>query len=151
MELVFDLSKLDEWIQDKIDKCENLDLLKNDISIVMDSDIRKNFEKNESSSGEPWQEWSEATKKYRKKIGKTNENFKLQLNNDLYKSIDTEITSWGVKAGSIKGAGVKYNRIHQKGGMAGRNKKIRIPARPYLGIGKRLKDKIILVVKEHTE
>jgi phage virion morphogenesis protein len=32
------------------------------------------------------------------------------------------------------GTNVKYARIHQKGGMAGRGKKVRIPARPFLGV-----------------
>ncbi len=32
------------------------------------------------------------------------------------------------------GTNVKYARIHQKGGMAGRGKKVKIPARPFLGV-----------------
>lgn len=151
MDFEFDLTPLEDFIEDKIDKVENMDLLKNDLSIVIDSDIRKNFEDNKSPDGDPWAEWSEATKKYREKIGKTDEKFKLQLDNDLYKSIDTEITSWGVQAGSIKGAGVKYDVIHNYGGYAGLNRAVFIPARPWLGIGDRLNEKIKLVVKEHTE
>jgi phage virion morphogenesis protein len=32
------------------------------------------------------------------------------------------------------GTNVRYGRIHQLGGMAGRGRKVTIPARPYLGI-----------------
>lgn len=34
----------------------------------------------------------------------------------------------------IFGTNMIYGRIHQKGGMAGRGKKTKIPARPYLGV-----------------
>jgi phage gpG-like protein len=42
----------------------------------------------------------------------------------------------------IWGVGVKWGTIHQFGGMAGRGKKVRIPARPYLGISKQDRDHI---------
>ena len=32
------------------------------------------------------------------------------------------------------GSNLAYARIHQKGGKAGRGKKVTIPARPYLGV-----------------
>ena len=42
-----------------------------------------------------------------------------------------------VGAKTVKlGSNVEYARIHQKGGMAGRGRKVKIPARPYLGVSK---------------
>jgi|GEM_PF-2742815 len=36
----------------------------------------------------------------------------------------------------IYGSNVEYARIHQLGGQAGKNKKVNIPARPYMGVPK---------------
>jgi len=38
------------------------------------------------------------------------------------------------------GACMIYARIHQEGGMAGRGRKVRIPARPYLGVSAEQRD-----------
>lgn len=46
----------------------------------------------------------------------------------LLNSIDHEVENGAVAWGTD----VKYGRIHQYGGRAGRNKKVDIPARPYL-------------------
>ena len=43
---------------------------------------------------------------------------------------------------------LRYARIHQLGGRAGRNHRSRIPARPYLGLDRRGEQKIILKVQE---
>ncbi|WP_448377770.1 phage virion morphogenesis protein, partial [Fervidobacterium sp.] len=43
--------------------------------------------------------------------------------------------AWTVRGDTIIiGTNVVYARIHQYGGYAGRGRKVRIPARPYLGI-----------------
>lgn len=149
MELEFDLSQLEDFIQERIKKAENLDLLKSDLAIVIDEDIRDNFEDETSPDGQPWEDWSKSTYVSRDKMNKL-EGKKLQQDRDLYKSLDSEIKDWGVRYGAIRGGGVKYARIHQLGGYAGRNRKVKIPARPYLGYSNKLKEKIILVVKEHS-
>ncbi|WP_243092582.1 phage virion morphogenesis protein [Thermus hydrothermalis] len=45
--------------------------------------------------------------------------------------------SWKVAGNAIAvGTNVLYARIHQFGGLAGRNRKVPIPARPFLGISR---------------
>ena len=41
------------------------------------------------------------------------------------------------------GSDAKYARLHQFGGNAGRGKKVKIPARPWLGIGERDGEKLL--------
>jgi len=49
------------------------------------------------------------------------------------------------------GSNVEYARIHQLGGKAGRNKKVNIPARPYLGLSTEDQEEIADKVKGHLE
>lgn len=64
-----------------------------------------------------------------RKGGKTLTNMGL-----LRKSIEHRATGDEVRVGSVTGSGVKYARIHQMGGMAGRGKSVELPARPFLGV-----------------
>jgi phage virion morphogenesis protein len=50
----------------------------------------------------------------------------------LRNSIDSAVAGDTVFVGS----NVVYSRIHQMGGMAGKGRKVKIPARPYLGVSK---------------
>lgn len=49
------------------------------------------------------------------------------------------------------GSNVVYARIHQLGGKAGRNHKVTIPARPYLGLSEEDQKEIEALVKDHLE
>lgn len=57
----------------------------------------------------------------------------LQDSGDLRDSIEAHYPS---PASIIIGSPKKYAAIHQFGGMAGRNRKVRIPARPFLPVDK---------------
>ncbi|WP_425058372.1 hypothetical protein SCACP_30210 [Sporomusa carbonis] len=61
---------------------------------------------------------------------KARRNLILSLSGDLKKKITVETQVNQVKIGAPES--VKYARIHQFGGMAGRGRKVRIVARPYL-------------------
>ena len=59
----------------------------------------------------------------------------LLLRGNLAKSISRKVTNGSV----VIGTNVKYARIHQLGGQAGRGHKAQMPARPYLPfVGNRL-------------
>ena len=47
------------------------------------------------------------------------------------------------------GSNVEYARIHQLGGQAGRGRKVKIPARPYLGVNEEDAAEIKALVVEH--
>ena len=52
----------------------------------------------------------------------------LQVSGQLASLINTEYDEYS----AIIGSNVAYAAIHQLGGQAGKNKKVTIPARPYL-------------------
>lgn len=86
-------------------------------------------EDNYAEEGRPdkWIDLSEVTKKQRKKIGKYPGQI-LQVTGQLASSVNTYYD----EDSAIIGSNLAYAAIHQLGGKAGKNKKITIPARPYL-------------------
>jgi len=46
------------------------------------------------------------------------------------------------------GSSLVYAMIHQKGGMAGKGRKVKIPARPYIGVSAKEKDMIDKMVQD---
>ncbi len=147
MEINFDLSELEDWLKERIEKVKDLDRVKEDIADVLLTSTQENFDKEQEPDGTPWEPLSNITKEYKSRRNK-NTNM-LYQDGLLQGTLDTEVTNWGVRVGSIKGS-VLYARIHQKGGMAGRNKKVKIPARPYLGLNNKLIRKIKLIIEEHS-
>ena len=49
------------------------------------------------------------------------------------------------------GSNVVYAAIHQFGGRAGKGRRARVPARPYLGIDERDRDAIVRIVTRTLE
>ena len=72
-----------------------------------------------------WFIWS--YKKQRKKIGIYPGQI-LQVSGQLASSVNTYYDN----ESAVIGSNLAYAAIHQLGGQAGRNKKVTIPARPYL-------------------
>ncbi len=147
MEINFDLSELEDWLKERIEKVKDLDRVKEDIADVLLTSTQENFDKEQEPDGTSWKSLSNITKKYKSRRNK-NTNM-LYQDGLLQGTLDTEVTNWGVRVGSIKGS-VSYARIHQKGGMAGKNRKVKIPARPYLGLNDKLRAKIKMIVEEHS-
>lgn len=147
MDIDFDVSSLQEWIEERIEKVKDLDRVKEDIADVLLTSTQENFDNEQEPNGTPWEPLSTVTVEYKSR----RDRYTNMLYDDglLQGTIDTEINSKGVRVGSIKG-NVPYARIHQKGGMAGRNHKVRIPARPYLGMNDKLRRKIKMIIKEHS-
>ena len=144
------LGNLNKWIEERVNKAKNTEQLKDDIGILIQSDIDNNFEKEQTPEGVKWESyapWSEVTEDYRAKHGKEFGKM-LNFNNDLRMAVEYERTGYGVKSGVLKGPA--YSRIHQLGGYAGKGRKVYIPARPYIGLSVSLSNKIIRLVEEHT-
>ena len=93
----------------------------NIIKIVRDSCIKMH------ATAEKWTELSEITKKQRTKKRKYPGQI-LQVSGLLASSI----TTYYDNETAIIGSNLDYAAIHQLGGQAGKNKKVKIPARPYL-------------------
>lgn len=77
-----------------------------------------------------WQELSPVTKAYKKRKNLSEK--KLIARNKLRMNINGRILNDTVKIGT----NVHYAAIHEYGGMAGKNHKVKIPARPYMPVDK---------------
>lgn len=64
----------------------------------------------------------------------------------LYDSLTHKVQS---KKGVSVGVSVKYGRIHQLGGKAGRGRRVTIPARPFLGISKAGRQEALDIMRDH--
>ena len=125
IQIKIDDVKLQEILKKLISKVQNLrPLMKNISGIMMDS-VEENFEK----EGRPdkWQELAKSTIKQRRKKGHWPGRI-LQVRGELASSI----TSYYDSDSAVVGTNKVYATIHQFGGDAGRGKKVKIPARPYL-------------------
>lgn len=97
----------------------------------------ESFNRGVAPGGGKWQPWSPATAAFRRKKGKSRSGQILVYDGDLRSSLNHKATANSAIVGAgLRGAGEggtwRYAAIHQFGGMAGRGRKVRIPARPYL-------------------
>jgi len=88
----------------------------------------RRFEESRAPDGTPWPPLSPVTLARSKRRRK---GAKPLFNQGRFRNS----IAWTVRGDAIVvGTNVVYARIHQYGGYAGRGRKVRIPARPYLGI-----------------
>lgn len=124
IEIKIDNKKVEKVLLEIAQKSSNLrPLMKNIAGILADS-----TEENFKEEGRPkWKDLSEKTKTARRKTGHYPGQI-LQVSGQLAMSIATQYDNESAIIGSNK----VYAAIHQLGGLAGKNKSVTIPARPYL-------------------
>ena len=125
LQLNVDNKAVTETLLELAKRGENLRPLMKSIAGIFASSTEENF-KNEGRP-DKWTDLSNVTKKSREKINKWPGQI-LQVEGQLAASITTQYDNDSAVIGSNK----DYARIHQLGGDAGRGKKVKIPARPYL-------------------
>ena len=125
IEIKIDNKDVDRKLLELAQKSENLRPLMKNIAGIFASATEENF-KNEGRPNK-WTELSEATKKQRTKQKKWPGQI-LQVSGQLASSISTQYDD----ESAVIGSNLDYAAIHQLGGQAGKNKKVTIPARPYL-------------------
>ena len=125
IEIKIDNKDVERKLLELAQKGENLRLLMKNIAGIFASATEENF-KNEGRP-DKWTELSEATKKQRTKQKKWPGQI-LQVSGQLASSISTQYDG----KSAVIGSNLDYAAIHQLGGQAGKNKKVTIPARPYL-------------------
>ena len=125
IEIKIDNNDVERKLLELAQKSENLRPLMKNIAGIFASTTEENF-KNEGRP-DKWTELSEATKKQRTKQKKWPGQI-LQVSGQLASSISTQYDD----ESAIIGSNLDYAAIHQLGGQAGKNKKVEIPARPYL-------------------
>ena len=112
-------------LQELASRGENLRPLMKNIAEIMATATEDNFK--DEGRPEKWVDLSETTKKQRQKIGKYPGQI-LQVSGQLASSVSTAYDDNSATIGS----NLAYAAIHQLEGQAGKNKKMTIPARPYL-------------------
>lgn len=124
IEIKIDNKAVNERLFELAKRGENLRPLMKNIAGVFAYSAEENFE----NEGRPkWTGLKEITKKARTKIKKWPGKI-LQVEGMLASSLSTQYD----ENSAIIGSNLPYAAIHQKGGKAGKNKKVEIPARPYL-------------------
>lgn len=121
-------------------KATNLRPLMKNISGIMKYSTERNFE--EEGRPDKWPELSKSTIKLRTKKGHWPGKI-LQVRGELVSSITSKYDDNSAVVGTNKA----YSAIHQLGGDAGRNKKVKIQARPYL----KLDDKSLAEINKAAE
>lgn len=124
IEIKLDNKAVEEALLEVAQKASDLRPLMKNIAGIMADYIEENFKE----EGRPkWQDLSEKTKTARRKTGHYPGQI-LQVSGQLVMSITTQYDNESATIGSNK----VYAAIHQLGGQAGKNKKVTIPARPFL-------------------
>ena len=111
-----------------------------EIGSLLESSTLYRFEREREPSGKPWLASARAVAEG----GQT-----LTDSGRLRASITHNVTDGG-RAVEV-GSNLIYAAIHQFGGQAGRGRKVTIPARPFLGIGRRDRDGILRIVGRALE
>ena len=125
IEIKFDKQEVIDKILELAKRGENLRPLMKNIAGGFADSTEDNF--TEEGRPDKWTELSQVTKDLRKETGNWPGQI-LQVSGQLASSI----TTYYDDDSAIIGSNLKYAAIHQLGGQAGRNKKVTIPARPYL-------------------
>lgn len=125
IQIKIDNNDVERKLLELAQKSENLRPLMKNIAGIFASATEENF-KNEGRPNK-WTELSEATKKQRTKQKKWPGQI-LQVSGQLASSISTQYDD----KSAIIGSNLDYAAIQQLGGNVGKNKKVKIPPRPYL-------------------
>ena len=125
IEIKIDNKAVNEKLLELAKRGENLRPLMKNIAGIFASSTEENFK--EEGRPDKWTDLAESTKKQRTKQKKWPGQI-LQVSGQLAASVNTQYDDDSAVIGSNK----DYAAIHQLGGNAGRNKKVSIPARPYL-------------------
>lgn len=125
-------------------KTENLRPFMKNIAGIMADSVEENFDK----EGRPdkWAPLAKSTIKQRTKKGYWPGKI-LQMRGDLAASITSKYDDNSAVVGTNK----IYAAIHQFGGDAGRNKKVKIPARPFLSLNEIEYKKINTVINDYLK
>lgn len=113
-----------------IDRMENREGFFKNVGEHLLTSVASNFENESSPDGAPWQRLSPVTIGVRLRRHGNAPLTILRVSGGLAGSINYEADNDAVRVGTAK----VYGAIQHLGGKAGRNLKVTIPARPFLGM-----------------
>lgn len=125
-----------------IERTANLRPVFDEIGSSLLASTEARFEAETGPDGTAWAAHSTATLLRRGPLAR-----KLRDRNHLYQSL----TYSSGRLQTAVGTNRVYARIHQKGGQAGRGRKVTIPARPFLGINAEDRRMIGDILNDHLE
>lgn len=125
VEIKIDNEEVNKRLLELAERTENLRPLMKNIADIFASSTEDNFR--EEGRPDKWVDLAESTKKQRTKTGHYPGQI-LQVSGQLASSISTYYDN----DSAVIGSNLDYAAIHQLGGQVGKNKKVKIPARPYL-------------------
>lgn len=125
IEIKIDNKAVNERLLELAKQGENLRPLMKNIAGIFASSTEENFK--EEGRPEKWTDLADITKEKRRKKNKWPGQI-LQVEGQLAASVNTQYDN----DSAVIGSNLPYAAIHQLGGQAGKNKKVEIPARPYL-------------------
>lgn len=125
IEIEFDNQEVHNKLLDLAKRTQNLRPLMKNIAGIFAYSTEENFK--EEGRPDTWVDLAESTKQQRTKKRKWPGQI-LQVEGKLAASINTYYDN----DSAVIGSNLEYAAIHQLGGDAGRGKKVKIPARPYL-------------------
>ena len=110
-----------KYLNSTISKANNLSPVMEEIGVELESEIRLNFEQEQTPYGEPWKALSENTQESRRSGKGSGSNKILRDTGDLFNSITYNADQSEVEVGTSK----EYGAVHQDGSDE-------IPARIFL-------------------
>ncbi len=125
IEIKIDNKAVNEKLLELAKRGENLRPLMKNIAGIFAYSTEENFK--EEGRPDKWTDLADITKEKRKKKNKWPGQI-LQVEGKLAASVNTQYDN----DSAVIGSNLPYAAIHQLGGQAGKNKKVKIPARPYL-------------------
>ena len=113
-----------------------------EIAGIMLDAVEENFE--QEGRPEKWTPLADATIEERREKGFGPEHPILQRRGTLAASVQAHSS----RTEAMVTTNLRYAAIHQFGGKAGRNKKVTIPPRPFMVLGRDDEDKIVEILKK---
>lgn len=142
IKIKIDNKAVNEKLLELAKRGENLRPLMKNIAGIFASSTEENFK--EEGRPDKWTDLAEITKEKRKKKNKWPGQI-LQVQGQLASSVNTQYDDESV----VIGSNLPYAAIHQLGGQTGKNKKVKIPARPYLQLTDDDFDEILHEIEKH--
>ena len=122
----------------------NLTPVLTDIGEMLINSFRARWNAGEDSEGNPWTPLKDSTLERKAKLGQPAD---VLVGYRQLQKLNKAITSAG---GLSIGTGEDYGAIHQLGGEAGpRDRRVTIPARPFLGLSSEDEDQILEIIEEY--
>ncbi|MBF0589712.1 MAG: phage virion morphogenesis protein [Magnetococcales bacterium] len=139
-----DDEKVRDALQNVLDVVEDPTELYKSIGDYLTNSTRDRFRQEESPEGVAWQELSPTTL-----LGKRKDDKRILKEKGISGGLMGRISRQASREGVRVGSNVVYAAIHQFGGLAGpKDRRVIIPARPYLGLSPEDKAEIMQLAKD---